>query len=95
MIEKVKSQRQDFNNSQVVSKSPFLSKAKLYYYQIILMLYKLIGKTVNFAQTNSSWTHGHMQNLWSSLDKKGLLTKVYPPCTVDSLLDLKKPSCST
>lgn len=82
MIEKVQSQRQDFNNSQLVSKSPFLSKAKVYYYKIILNLYKLIGKTVDFAQTNSSWTHGHMSKLWGSLNKKGLLQKVYPPCTV-------------
>jgi alpha-1,2-mannosyltransferase len=64
MIEKVREKRADFNNSSVISRSPFLSKAKLVYYIIVLKIYKLIGKAVDFAQTNSSWTHNHMRNLW-------------------------------
>lgn len=92
MIEKVREQRVDFNNSALISKSPLLSKAKLYYYIFVLKVYKLIGKTVDFAQTNSSWTHGHMSKLWSQLAKKGMLTKLYPPCTVSPLLKIAKPN---
>lgn len=91
MIDKVRQQRADFNNSQLISRSPILSKAKLYYYLIVLKIYQLIGKTVDIAQTNSSWTHNHMTNLWPSLEKEGRLTKLYPPCTVDKLINVKKP----
>ena len=94
MIQKVREQRQDFNNSGVISKSPILSKAKLIYYILVLKVYRLIGKAVDFAQTNSSWTHGHMSLLWPKLLKTGRLVKLYPPCTVNSLLTLQKPDPS-
>lgn len=59
----------------------------------MLKIYKLIGKAVDFAQTNSTWTHGHMSLLWPNLLNKNLLVKLYPPCTVNSLLKFKKPDC--
>jgi len=90
MIQKVREQRPDFNNSQTISRSSLLSKLKLYYYIIVLNVYKFIGKSVDLAQTNSSWTHNHMSGLWSSLEKEGKLIKLYPPCTVNKLLKLKK-----
>ena len=92
MIQKVREQRPDFNNSQTISRSALLSKLKLYYYIFVLNVYKLIGKFVDLAQTNSSWTHDHMSGLWSSLEKEGKLIKLYPPCTVNKLLKLKKSS---
>jgi alpha-1,2-mannosyltransferase len=94
MLQKVREQRSDFNNSQAISKSPLLSKAKLYYYYLVFIAYKLIGRFVDFAQTNSSWTHEHMKKLWPRLFDSGKLTKLYPPCTVDRLLVLKKPDPS-
>ena len=94
MIQKVREQKADFNNSQVISKSPLLSKAKLYYYIIVLKIYKLIGRAVDFAQTNSSWTHDHMSLIWTNLAKKDKLVKLHPPCTVDPLLNIKKPDSS-
>ncbi len=91
MLQKVREQRSDFNNSQAISKSPLLSKAKLCYYYIVFIIYKIIGKFVDFAQANSTWTHEHMKKIWPSLYKSGKLTKLYPPCTVDRLLVLRKP----
>jgi alpha-1,2-mannosyltransferase len=70
MIQKVKDQRSDFNNSQAISKSPLLSKAKLFYYKFVLVIYKMIGYFVDFAQTNSTWTHGHMSTIWPRLLSK-------------------------
>lgn len=91
MLQKVREQRSDFNNSQAISKSPILSKAKLAYYYLVFIIYKIIGKFVDFAQTNSTWTHEHMKKIWPSLYISGKLTKLYPPCTVDRLLVLRKP----
>jgi alpha-1,2-mannosyltransferase len=91
MLQKVREQRSDFNNSQAISKSPILSKAKLAYYYIVFIIYKIIGRFVDFAQANSTWTHEHMKKIWPSLHNSGKLTKLYPPCTVDRLLVLKKP----
>ena len=94
MIQKVREQKADFNNSALISKSPLLSKAKLFYYILVFHAYKLIGRAVDFAQTNSSWTHNHMSLLWPNLAKKDKLIKLYPPCTVKPLLDIKKPDSS-
>lgn len=91
MLDKVRHQRADFNNSQIISRSPLLSKLKLAYYYVIYFLYKGIGYFVDFAQTNSTWTHSHMTQIWQRLHKKGKLTKLYPPCTVHQLLQLAKP----
>lgn len=91
MIQKVKEKRADFNNSQAISRSPFLSKGKVYYYQIIFLVYKITGWFVDFAQTNSSWTHNHMKGIWPHLLKRGKLAKLYPPCTVGPLLKVPKP----
>ena len=94
MLQKVREQRADFNNSQAISRSPILSKAKLYYYYAVFLAYKVIGRFVDFAQTNSTWTHGHMSKMWPWLVSKGKLTKLYPPCTVDRLLTIEKPDPS-
>jgi alpha-1,2-mannosyltransferase len=95
MLQKVREQRSDFNNSQLISRSPLLSRAKLYYYYVVYFIYKLIGWSVNCAQTNSTWTHAHMSKLWPRLLRNGKLSKLYPPCTVDSLLAFKNPDPST
>ena len=94
MINKVREGRADFNNSKAISNSAFLSLGKLYYYMLVLKIYKLIGRLVDFAQTNSSWTHNHMSLFWTHLVKKDKLVKLYPPCTVKPLLDIKKPDAS-
>ena len=54
----------------------------------------MIGRAVDFAQTNSSWTHNHMSQLWVNLHKKDKMVKLYPPCTVEPLLKIKKPDAS-
>lgn len=61
---------------------------------IVLQVYKMIGRAVDVAQTNSSWTHNHMSSLWPHLLKKDKLIKLYPPCTVKPLLAIKKPDSS-
>jgi len=86
MIQKVREFKADFNNRKLITGSPLLTKAKLYYYMFVLQVYKLIGRAVDVAQTNSSWTHNHMSSLWPHLLKKDKLVKLYPPCTVKPLL---------
>lgn len=53
-----------------ISNSPIKTKLKLFYYQTIFFLYKFNGFFVDFAQTNSSWTHNHMCQIWTGLNSK-------------------------
>ncbi len=53
-----------------ISNSPVKTKLKIVYYQVIFILYKINGYFIDFAQTNSSWTHNHMKEIWKNLDQK-------------------------
>lgn len=78
MIAKIRDRRVDYNNDASISQSAWKSKLKLLYYQIILIVYKLVKFTVKNAQANSSWTQGHMVQLWGPKIKK-----LYPPCSME------------
>ena len=85
MVSKVRERRADFNNNSSISKSVWKTKAKLFYYTVILMAYKLVRFTVKHAQANSSWTQAHMNNIWGKSVKI-----LYPPCTITELQKFKK-----
>jgi alpha-1,2-mannosyltransferase len=77
MIKDIKEGIQGVHSRGVLSKLPFMKHFKIFYYNIILYLYKFNGHFVNFAFTNSSWTHNHMKSLWSTK-----LERLYPPCKI-------------
>jgi alpha-1,2-mannosyltransferase len=98
MIDKVKNRKSDFNNDQrlfinvnfSISNSFIKTKLKLFYYQAIFIVYKLNGYFVDFSQTNSTWTHDHMSKIWKNLYLNNKMVKLYPPCSVQALLNYKK-----
>ena len=79
MLEAVYSQQAAFNNRSIISKSKLLTHAKMAYYRLFALLYKVCGRRSSCVMTNSSWTHGHIKELWSMGDKARI---VYPPCDV-------------
>ena len=76
MLQQVKGQVNAFNNARWISRSPFLTKLKIFYYHLFAKIYGFMGRRSEVVMVNSTWTHGHISELWGS--KK--LFIVYPPC---------------
>lgn len=82
MIKRVTLRNMAHNNNATVARSPFLSSAKLIYYQIFSWLYSFCGSFADTVMVNSSWTEDHINSLWNcSLSTH----RVYPPCDTVSL----------
>ncbi|XP_055398261.1 GDP-Man:Man(3)GlcNAc(2)-PP-Dol alpha-1,2-mannosyltransferase [Bubalus kerabau] len=85
MLSVVKNQNVGFNNAAFITRNPFLSKVKLIYYYLFAFMYGLVGSCSDIVMVNSSWTLNHILSLW----KVGNCTNiVYPPCDVQTFLDL-------
>lgn len=85
MLSVVKNQNVGFNNAAFITKNPFLSKVKLIYYYLFASIYGLVGSCSDVVMVNSSWTLNHILSLW----KVGHCTNiVYPPCDVQTFLDI-------
>ncbi|KAL4487217.1 hypothetical protein ABPG72_017936 [Tetrahymena utriculariae] len=93
MIEKVIRNEQSFNNRGFIAQSGLFSNIKFFYYLILTKLYKFMGYYVDMTFTNSTWTDDHIRSLWAPCRQIETITesvKLYPPCNVTSLLELKK-----
>ncbi|XP_003433100.4 GDP-Man:Man(3)GlcNAc(2)-PP-Dol alpha-1,2-mannosyltransferase [Canis lupus familiaris] len=85
MLSVVKNQNVGFNNAAFITRNPFLSKLKLIYYYLFAFIYGLVGSCSDVVMVNSSWTLNHILSLW----KVGNCTNiVYPPCDVQTFLDI-------
>lgn len=60
-------------------------KLFLSYYRLFARLYGLVGRCVDYAFVNSSWTLGHIVQLWPLPDRTQI---VYPPCGIETLAGL-------
>uniref|UniRef100_A0A914XBY7 GDP-Man:Man(3)GlcNAc(2)-PP-Dol alpha-1,2-mannosyltransferase n=1 Tax=Plectus sambesii TaxID=2011161 RepID=A0A914XBY7_9BILA len=85
MIGVVQERRGTFNNAQWIAQSTVLSRGKLLYYRLFALLYKLCGKAADVIMVNSTWTFGHIAELWA---RPGDTNIVYPPCDVDTFCKL-------
>lgn len=101
MLNKVRQQRPSFNNDSRISASVTVSSVKLFYYHIMSALFSWAGHSVDLAFVNSSWTEGHMRNMWHSsvsarrqlLREKGTSSSRGNPC--QQLLLKVYPPCNT
>ncbi|XP_075418993.1 GDP-Man:Man(3)GlcNAc(2)-PP-Dol alpha-1,2-mannosyltransferase [Tenrec ecaudatus] len=85
MLSVVRNQNAGFNNSPFITRNPFLSKVKLIYYYLFAFMYGFVGSCSDVVMVNSSWTLNHILSLW----KVGSCTSiVYPPCDVQTFLDI-------
>jgi alpha-1,2-mannosyltransferase len=85
MLERVVQRHTDYNNASRVSQSATLSYFKLIYYQMFAWAYGVAGRRCDLILVNSSWTQGHILDLWRAADRTFI---VYPPCDVDEFLSL-------
>ncbi|XP_052526823.1 GDP-Man:Man(3)GlcNAc(2)-PP-Dol alpha-1,2-mannosyltransferase [Tympanuchus pallidicinctus] len=85
MLSVVRNQDTRFNNAAFITNNPLFSKLKLVYYYLFAFMYGSVGYCSDVVMVNSSWTLNHILSLW----RTGACTSiVYPPCDVQSFLDI-------
>ncbi|KAI8646053.1 hypothetical protein BD408DRAFT_337417 [Parasitella parasitica] len=80
MLNRVYERRAAHNNDVKFASSAIWSTGKLIYYQIFAKIYGFCGSFANIVMVNSSWTKGHIDQLWHT---KSVI--VYPPCDTERL----------
>jgi glycosyltransferase involved in cell wall biosynthesis len=64
MLEKVREQRPSYNNDGFIANSVTISSIKLLYYKLFAYVYSFVGSFASKVIVNSSWTEGHISQLW-------------------------------
>ena len=77
-----------YNNASAVARNPLLSAVKLIYYKIFAKMYSVMGAKSKLVFVNSSWTKGHIDDIWQIPDTTTLL---YPPCNTEKFLKISGP----
>jgi alpha-1,2-mannosyltransferase len=97
MLKKVREQRPSYNNAGRIAQSVTVTSLKLYYYQAFAECYRICGYFADEVMVNSSWTKGHIEDLWclrredmirardSPLWFPRHLSLVFPPCNTSSI----------
>lgn len=86
MLAAVRGRQAKFNNSGAVARSPLLTGAKLLYYRLFGKIYGFAGRYCDVVMVNSSWTKGHIVEIWGL--PHTMVHRVYPPCDVTKLVPL-------
>jgi len=89
MLCSVSDKKVTVNNREFISKSRILSNLKIVYYKIFAMIYSFVGRSAEVIMVNSSWTAGHILELWL---KPEFTTVIYPPCDVSLFQTLPSKS---
>ncbi|BBM97969.1 alpha-1,2-mannosyltransferase [Marchantia polymorpha subsp. ruderalis] len=82
MLTRVKTRTSTYNNNSRIARSFWLSTAKVFYYRVVARLYGWAGSCTHLAMVNSSWTRGHIEELWKIPSRT---FRVYPPCDTSTL----------
>eukprot|EP00899_Mesostigma_viride_P004620 jgi/Mesvir1/14159/Mv09628-RA.1 len=82
MLRRVRKREASYNNDTRVSGSALATQAKVAYYRLLARAYGWAGRYAEVAMVNSSWTKGHIVQLWRIPNKTWC---VYPPCDVAAL----------
>ncbi|XP_038063094.1 GDP-Man:Man(3)GlcNAc(2)-PP-Dol alpha-1,2-mannosyltransferase-like isoform X2 [Patiria miniata] len=83
MLSRVAQRTATYNNPGFVARSRVLSSLKLVYYRLFARLYGVMGARSDAVMVNSSWTNGHIQDIWRVPERTSV---VYPPCDTDAFL---------
>ena len=91
MLHMIYDRRPSYNNNGYISTSAALSFVKLIYYCVFAVAYGLVGSLCDLTMVNSSWTKGHIEQLWklrsicgSSSSSK--IHVIYPPVDTQSVV---------
>ncbi|OXB44568.1 hypothetical protein B1J92_D01122g [Nakaseomyces glabratus] len=61
---------------------------KLIYWKLFMKWYQYVGKFVDVAITNSTWTGNHIRSIWKRVKVKVM----YPPCSTEKLVKNSSPT---
>ncbi|XP_071499973.1 GDP-Man:Man(3)GlcNAc(2)-PP-Dol alpha-1,2-mannosyltransferase-like [Diadema antillarum] len=86
MLSMVAQRTASYNNAGFVARNPVLSKFKLAYYKLFAFMYGVMGARSEVIMVNSSWTYGHIKDIWGVPDRTSI---VYPPCDTKEFTSLK------
>ena len=93
MLHRVRQRREMYNNRS----TGFLSSCvKTAYYKVFALIYGFVGSFAQVCITNSSWTRGHVREIFWKSRGLGPL-RVFPPCNTEDLtrIPLKSSKRST
>lgn len=82
MVNRVWLREANHVNDDEIAESMLKTTVKVVYYQAMAVLYGLVGAFPHVVMVNSSWTAGHIRQLWWRWREPAL---VYPPCDTESL----------
>jgi alpha-1,2-mannosyltransferase len=83
MLEVVEQGRETFNNQAIYAQSDLYRRIKLFYYEYFASMYGYAGYRADAVMVNSSWTAGHIEQLWDIPDRTFI---VYPSCDTATLV---------
>lgn len=89
---RVVAERRGAHNNGAASRSALLTSLKLLYYRLFAAAYAACGRFCTVVMANSSWTAGHLEQLWNRP-----LHVVFPPCNAEAFaaLPMTPPGRST
>ncbi|CAE7642624.1 alg11, partial [Symbiodinium sp. KB8] len=92
MLQRVHEARPTYNNDATISNSSTLTAVKLLYYRAFAAVYALAGACADVIMVNSSWTKGHIDELWRYPGSLGDVESsgahvVFPPCNTEGFRD--------
>ncbi|RUS33670.1 ALG11 protein [Jimgerdemannia flammicorona] len=80
MLKRVQERSAQHNNNPAIARNLVWSFGKLIYYRVFAKVYGLCGSFADITVVNSSWTKGHIDELWQTD-----ATIIYPPCDTNHL----------
>ncbi|KAI7888817.1 uncharacterized protein EV154DRAFT_425060 [Mucor mucedo] len=80
MVNRVYERKVAHNNEARLASSFIWSTGKLIYYRFFAKVYGFCGSFASVAMVNSTWTKGHIDELWHTKAEI-----VYPPCDTERL----------
>lgn len=83
MFQRVYERRAQYNNDARLANNWLWTTGKLIYYHIFAKMYGFCGSYADVVMVNSTWTKGHIEQLWHTE-----ADIVYPPCDTESLNEL-------
>lgn len=84
MLRLVASGQTTYNNRTGITRSRFLTNLKIRYYRVLAMMYGFVGRRSDVVMVNSSWTYGHVNDIWNCRN----ISILYPPCDCKAFLDV-------